>query len=39
MAYYMKDDYVHAHADWEQALRIDPNNALVRDFMKMLQGH
>jgi Flp pilus assembly protein TadD len=37
----MKEDYSNARADWEQALRLDPNNVDARNNLEVLrkEGH
>jgi Flp pilus assembly protein TadD len=36
-AYYMKGDYAGARADYEQALRLAPNDPLLADYRESLE--
>jgi tetratricopeptide (TPR) repeat protein len=36
-AYYDKGDYQRTRADWEQALRINPNNANAKENIEKLR--
>ncbi|MDR1058880.1 MAG: tetratricopeptide repeat protein [Treponema sp.] len=37
MTYYLQGDYRRARADWEQVLRINPDDTDTRDVLEMLQ--
>jgi cytochrome c-type biogenesis protein CcmH/NrfG len=36
-AYAIKEDYARARADWTEALRLDPNNADIRQSLDLLR--
>jgi tetratricopeptide (TPR) repeat protein len=38
ITYYDKKDYARAHADWEKALQLNPNDANARNNLEVLRG-